>query len=355
MELMNIRLNRITIPDGQRALRGVDELAESIRELGVNDPISVVLMPDQKGFQLVAGHHRLKAVELLGWKDIPAIVHKYDTLDAKIAALDSNLCRNAGNELERDEWIAQRKALYLVKYPETRQGAAGAKAVARGASGKFTATAPSATAAPSFVKDTAKKTGYAERTIREAVQIGNLPDPVRAAVRSTPIADKKNELKDLARLAPELQLPVAKQIEAGAATVAQALAAVQSHELPRAADPDPVRPSSSADPRLSQILAWRDQGGNQSDIARVMGMPPTAVSDLLKKVPRADGRIAMRPTQERLVTELAGRLEGLSIENQRLIPELMDANTRQALVEAWKKINGTIGATARKVAANGKS
>jgi ParB family transcriptional regulator, chromosome partitioning protein len=47
----------------------LDGLAESIRELGLLQPI--VVFPDGS---LILGERRLRAVQLLGWKEIPVIV-----------------------------------------------------------------------------------------------------------------------------------------------------------------------------------------------------------------------------------------------------------------------------------------
>jgi ParB family transcriptional regulator, chromosome partitioning protein len=75
-----IDLDDIQVPPRLRALRPekVEELANSMREIGLLNPITLRLT--LSGHQLVAGLHRFEGARKLGWKRIPAIV--LDDLDA---------------------------------------------------------------------------------------------------------------------------------------------------------------------------------------------------------------------------------------------------------------------------------
>lgn len=64
-------------------LDGIRELSESIRSLGLINPISVV--PRGERFECVAGHRRLLAVRLLGAATIAAVVRELD--DAGVVAV----------------------------------------------------------------------------------------------------------------------------------------------------------------------------------------------------------------------------------------------------------------------------
>jgi ParB-like nuclease domain len=70
-KIQMIRLDDITVPpDRMRQLRPdlVDELAESIKQQGQLQPI--IIRPQDSGYALTAGHHRLAAVRKLGHEAI---------------------------------------------------------------------------------------------------------------------------------------------------------------------------------------------------------------------------------------------------------------------------------------------
>lgn len=75
------------------------ELAESIRELGVIQP--VVVRPDASGgYELLAGERRWRACKTLGYKTIPAVVKDYQDLEATAVSLIENVQREDLNPLE---------------------------------------------------------------------------------------------------------------------------------------------------------------------------------------------------------------------------------------------------------------
>lgn len=69
----------------------LDELANSIRELGVLQP--VVVRPLENGYELVMGERRWRAAKLAGLDHIPAIVRPLSDQDTALAALAENLQR----------------------------------------------------------------------------------------------------------------------------------------------------------------------------------------------------------------------------------------------------------------------
>lgn len=112
-----VEISSIKIPDGRRTLCDIEPLIESIREVGLVNPITVT--PDRV---LVAGYHRLEACRALGWKTIDAIVVTLDKIDAELAAIDEKLCRTDMTAIERIEAIARRKQLCEAKHPEAKRG-----------------------------------------------------------------------------------------------------------------------------------------------------------------------------------------------------------------------------------------
>ena len=72
----------------------MQQLVDSIRLLGVLNPVIIRYM-DGITWQLISGHRRKHACELLGIKDIPAIVKEIDEDEATIMMVDSNFQREA--------------------------------------------------------------------------------------------------------------------------------------------------------------------------------------------------------------------------------------------------------------------
>lgn len=65
----------------------VDDLALSIRENGLIQPIVVQKVPGEDGYRIVAGHRRFAAVVRLGWTKVPAIVRRDMLPDEELLAM----------------------------------------------------------------------------------------------------------------------------------------------------------------------------------------------------------------------------------------------------------------------------
>ena len=73
-------------------LRGLDELADSIREHGVLEPL-LVTGNGHNSVHLVAGHRRLAAAKIAGLKTVPCIVRKFEESQQIAIQLVENLQR----------------------------------------------------------------------------------------------------------------------------------------------------------------------------------------------------------------------------------------------------------------------
>jgi len=135
-----------------RVTSDVSDLEKSIRELGLLHPIVV-----NKKNELLAGARRFKACKQLGMIKVPCVILDLSDLDQELVTIDENLCRLEVRGVEWEDQIARRKEIYELKYPETKKSMGMAKKL-------------SAISAPSFSKDTASRTGAAERTIQAAVK-----------------------------------------------------------------------------------------------------------------------------------------------------------------------------------------
>lgn len=69
------------------------EILESIAKQGVINPIIVRQLDNKEGFQIISGHRRVRACDILEIKTIPAIFKKLDDEDSTILMVDSNIQR----------------------------------------------------------------------------------------------------------------------------------------------------------------------------------------------------------------------------------------------------------------------
>ena len=74
------------------------ELAESIKEVGILQPITVKEVAN--GYEIIAGERRWRAARLAGLATVPVIIKKYSDLEALEASLIENLQRVDLNPLE---------------------------------------------------------------------------------------------------------------------------------------------------------------------------------------------------------------------------------------------------------------
>jgi ParB family chromosome partitioning protein len=78
---------------------GIAELAASIREKGIIQPIMV--RPQDGGYQLVAGERRFRAAQEAGLQSIPAVVREISDLQSLELALIENIQRRDLSPIER--------------------------------------------------------------------------------------------------------------------------------------------------------------------------------------------------------------------------------------------------------------
>lgn len=76
------------------------ELAQSIKELGVLEPILVREKSGGKGYEIIAGERRWRASQRAGLKEVPVFVRELNETEAFEAALVENLQREDLNPIE---------------------------------------------------------------------------------------------------------------------------------------------------------------------------------------------------------------------------------------------------------------
>jgi ParB family chromosome partitioning protein len=106
-----------TMPFNMRVESGeaVDTLAESIRVVGVLEPLVVRPSAAEVGkYEVVCGVRRLRAAEKAGLKAVPCVVREMDDFEAMIAMFTENKERENLSDYELGRWFK----LVLEKYPE---------------------------------------------------------------------------------------------------------------------------------------------------------------------------------------------------------------------------------------------
>lgn len=226
---MKIPVDEIQIREGRRELDAdhVRELADSIRELGLLNPVTV-----DKENVLIAGLHRLEAVKLLEWPEVECTVSSLEGLRAELAEIDENIVRNDFSAIEYGEMLLRRKEIYETLHPETKAGVAQAISMNRAIGNNV--AAKSAATSKSFVQDTAEKLGVAQRTVRQQIQTAkNLAPETKEIIKDADTKITQKTALKLSRLEPE------QQKEAAALLAAKEIKTVDEYRVAKAAESAP--------------------------------------------------------------------------------------------------------------------
>ena len=97
-KLMNVKLEKLhpfeNHPYKVLDDRSMTELVESIKEYGLLNRIIVRPLEDNtEKYEIISGHRRVHAAELLEMKEVPAVVHFIDRDEATVMMVDSNCQR----------------------------------------------------------------------------------------------------------------------------------------------------------------------------------------------------------------------------------------------------------------------
>ena len=198
---MRLRIADIVVGPNRRSVDEVNvrELADSIREVGLLNPITVT--PDNR---LVAGAHRLEACRLLGWTEIECTRLEGSGLLLQLAEIDENLIRNELDPISIGELAIKRDEILELLGQRATFG--------QGRPSKNGETVSPLKTTESI----AKEIGIGERTLQHNKQLArNLVPEAKDVVRSSEIT-KRDALK-IARMTPERQTEIATRIKTGKA------------------------------------------------------------------------------------------------------------------------------------------
>lgn len=229
---MKIHVDEIQIKAGRRELNAdhVRELAASIKELGLLNPVTV-----DKENVLIAGLHRLEAVKLLEWPEVECTVSSLEGLRAELAEIDENIIRNDFSAIEYGEMLLRRKEIYETLHPETKNGG-------DRKSEEIRTSKCRSDSVKSFVQDTAEKLGVGPRTVERQIQTAkNLTPEVKEIIRDADTKVTKKAALKLSRLEPE------KQKEAAALLAARKIKSVDEYTAANREEPAPEQTDPQAD------------------------------------------------------------------------------------------------------------
>lgn len=205
--IRDIRVDAIVVGKRLRPLSDamVNEIAESLTRVGQINPVSV-FQPNARP-TLITGHHRLAAAKRLGWETIKCLILPSDMTedDLLLSEIDENLARGELSPAERVIHIAERKAIYERKHPETKAGGD------RG--NQYTGGKSQSLAFATFSKETAAKTGRSLSSVKQDATRARAI-PAIADVVGTSL-DKGDELDALAKLPVEKQDEVIAKAKSG--------------------------------------------------------------------------------------------------------------------------------------------
>jgi hypothetical protein len=171
----------------------VKKLAQSIKDIGLQHPITVRKVNDQN--VLVAGRHRLEAVRSLGSKTIQAHVVRWSKARARMWEISENLHRAELTKLERAEQIEEWRKL--------REAEKGAKNLH-----------PSGNTQPHDrgVSETAEELGVHRFEVQMAEKVASLTPEAKDAAREAGLDDNRSALLQVARAEPAKQVDVVREI-----------------------------------------------------------------------------------------------------------------------------------------------
>jgi ParB/RepB/Spo0J family partition protein len=111
-QVQQITLEKITPHPDNRRVGGFDpvkleQLAASIKEVGIQQPIIVRKQQENGGFELVAGERRWRAAKLAGLSQVPAIVRELDDLQVLKVQTIENLQREDVHPLDEADGYAR--------------------------------------------------------------------------------------------------------------------------------------------------------------------------------------------------------------------------------------------------------
>ncbi|MBB5174775.1 nucleoid occlusion protein [Texcoconibacillus texcoconensis] len=191
----------------------IEELAQTIKTHGMIQPI--VVREQEDGYELIAGERRWRAVQLLGWETVPAVVREFNDSQTASVALIENLQREGLTAIE--EATAYQRLLELHGLTQ---------------------------------ESLAQRLGKGQSTIANKLRLLHLPQSVQDALLNRTITERHARAL-IALETLEEQEAVLKKVIEQELNVKQTEAQVAKMKEKKEPKPKPVRKSVSKDTRLA--------------------------------------------------------------------------------------------------------
>jgi ParB family chromosome partitioning protein len=241
-ELVLAKISEIRIKIRLRASseENIQEIADSINEIGLINPISI-----DTDNNLIAGFHRLQAYKLLGFKEIPAIISTQKELKARLQEIDENLKRAELTSIEKSTHIEERENILRQLGKMAVKG-----------DNRYSA------ATKSTQMQRASAFGMSRRNYQYHKELENLHPEVRDLLNDTVYASKLMDLVMLAREDDNIQLKVANCLITG-----------RSHSVKRALVMEKTKVNRIASPYQEGLPDFQARYGELPKSIMNMGKP----------------------------------------------------------------------------------
>lgn len=302
----------------------VDELAASIRTVGLIQPITVrQVAATHKGlmeqvFQIIAGHHRVAAARALGWTEIDAIVKESSGLQAELIEIDENLVRSELTPAQRAHYTARRAEIREALTPSSTPEAYQKEGVEQSGYEIATLASPkpnSGNEIPTipergrgrpkeFAAETAELTGESKRSINQYRAIGEALGEDALRVSGTSL-DKKAELTALAKMPEPQRKDLIERAQTGEKVTARTVSVVPP---PKSSTPDPWANLPEGDNTLPEGMTEEDFGPSPEEIAEAEAADK-AEREMVEKMLAADDKMAMLFEEVKKLKAMVAHLE----------------------------------------------
>ena len=170
----------------------MDELCASIEQYGILSPV-IVRPHKDGGYEILSGHRRVKACELLGLEEVPVVVKELNDDTAAILLVDSNLQRE--NILPSEKAFAYKLKLEALKHQGKSLDLTSRQFVGKSESADFVG----------------KESGDSGRQVQRYIRLTNLIDPLLELVDKNEMAMSAGV--ELSYLGSKLQSEIYKIVE----------------------------------------------------------------------------------------------------------------------------------------------
>jgi ParB-like chromosome segregation protein Spo0J len=199
-QIRHVTLDQVEVTAWHRPYdaTAVSRLAQSIRDIGLQHPISVVSKDGR--FALVAGRHRLEAFRVLAEERIPATIVELSDIDARLWEISENLHRAELTVTQRAEQIAEYADLAKQKREAEKVSAQ-------------VAPKPQGGRPETGDRLAARDLGVSRDEVRRARAIASLPEETKEAARSLGYDNNQSALLKAAMAeTPAKQIDVLNEI-----------------------------------------------------------------------------------------------------------------------------------------------